>query len=676
MKYLLVIPFYKNEIFIDNIISWYNNCESFFDRELIDEVLVVNDCPDSVGSDFLKDKCESVGFKYFQNEFNIGYLQTVNNAYLRAKNSSNNLILLNSDAIPFPGFVSEINKAFESDNMLGVVSVRSNNATICNLYNSVDYYDDKKSLNVYSRDLLTFNKYIKPISYTPVVTGFCFSIRNSVLQNFKGFDKVFTVGYEEENEFCLRISQRGFRIGIANKAFVAHMEGRSFGLKSGRDKIRYSNSLIIRKLYPHYDVLIDNYSASVDKCVQSNVSRSLSNDVKYLVDARVLSSCFNGSNNVITQFIKALSSLKFVVDVLADNNAVKFHGIDNLDGVNYIGKVDDVYEFGFLIGQPMHHESLWTVPLHSLVSTCIFFDTIAHDCPQLRADNLALDSIWRLIPFIYTDISFISEHSKHQYFLKFGGGLANLHCHLLPIIFNQSSRNDEVSSKSTLVFGNKFSHKGLDIFLRDLDVDDDTKYYVLGPRIQCSNPNIIFLEPGQTDDATLNKIRSNVDYFIFPSFAEGFGFPLLEAISYNKPIYCRDIACYREIAKSLSFENRNLVRFVDDFKCIHKFSVEHDEWPPEHYSADYISYLLKIFESIQNRSSFDFNNLLTLRQQLINVSFDNSSASNFAVLSLSPLNILKRIYHYLLTTPFGGSVRSFKNYLFSFPFILKIVRFK
>jgi hypothetical protein len=629
-----------------------------------------------VGSDFLKDKCESAGFKYFQNEFNIGYLESVNNAYLLAKNNNKNLILLNSDAIPFPGFVSEIDKAFESDNMLGVVGVRSNNATICNLYNDVDYYDEQKSLNIYSRDLLTFNKYIKPISYTPVVTGFCFSIKNSVLQNFKGFNKVFADGYEEENEFCLRVSERGFRIGIANKAFVAHMEGRSFGLKPGRDKTRHDNSLIIRKLYPQYDALIDNYSTSIDRCVQTKVSRSLSNNVKYLVDARVLSSCFNGSNNVITQFIKALSGLKFVVDVLADSNAVKFNGIDSLDGVNYISKVDDVYEFGFLIGQPMHHESLWTVPLHSLVSTCIFFDTIAHDCPQLRVDIPALDSIWRLIPFIYTDISFISEHSKHQYFLKFGSGLANLHCHLLPIIFNQSSRNDEVSSKSVLVFGNKFSHKGLDILLRDLSIDDDTKYFVLGPRIDDSNLNIIFLEPGQTDEVSLNKIFANVDYFILPSFAEGFGFPLLEAIAYNKPIYCRNIACYREIAKSLSFENRNLVRFVDDFKCIDKFFVEQDEWSPEHYSIDYASYLMKIFESIQNRSSFDFNNSLTLRQEFINISFNSTSASSFFVPRLHLLYFLKRIYRFLLSTPIGGSVRSFKNYLFSFPFILKIVSFK
>ncbi len=676
MKYIIFIPFYKNEIFIENIISWYENSESKFDRELIYEVLIANDCPDSVGSDFLKKKCESAGFKYLQNKTNIGYLNTVNNAYLHAKNNNKNLILLNSDAIPFSGFVNEIDKAFDYDNMLGVVSVRSNNATVCNLYNYVDYYDERKSLSIYNKDLLTFNKYIKPVSYAPVVTGFCFAIRDSILQNFRGFDEIFTVGYEEENEFCLRISERGYRIGIANKAFVVHMEGRSFGLKPGRDKIKKNNSLIIRKLYPHYDSLIENYSASLDRRVESKVGQSLGNGIKYLVDARVLSSCFNGSNNVITQFIKALSGLKFIVDVLADFSAVKFHGIENLDGVNYITSVDGIYELGFLVGQPMHHEALWTVPLHSLISTCIFFDTIAHDCPQLRVDNLVLDSIWRKIPFIYTDISFISEHSKNQYYLKFGNGLANLHSHLLPILLNHDSRRSNDRSNSALVFGNKFSHKGLDILLTNLNVADEMKYFVLGPRIPCSNPNIIFLEPGQTNDVLLNNVCANVDYFLFPSFAEGFGFPLLEAISYNKPIYCRDIPCYREIAKSLSIENRKLIRFVDDFKNINKFFIEQDEWSSKHYSTDYTAYLEKILESVQHRSSFEFNNLLILRQHFIDISFQSTFvSSNFSPRSFLLL-ILIRIYRFLLSTPIGGKVRSLKNFLFSFPFVLKIVKFK
>jgi GT2 family glycosyltransferase len=525
MKYIVAIPFYKNENFIENIAVWYESIDSLFDRELIANVIVINDCPDSADSEFLRNKCESIGFTYLENESNIGYLKTVNNAYLMAKNERKNLILLNSDAIPFPGFVNEIDKCFESDDMLGVVSVRSNNATICNLYNHVDYYNENLPLSIYSRDLSIFNKYVKPITYTPVVTGFCFAVRANILRNFDGFDEIFTVGYEEENEFCLRVGERGFRIGIANKAFVVHMEGRSFGLKPGRDEIRHHNSLIIRKLYPQYDAYINNYSTSVDKCVQSKVSQCLANSVKYLVDARVLSTCFNGSNNVITQFIKALSRLKFVVDVLADFNAVEFHGIDNLDGVNYVTKVDGVYEFGFLIGQPMHHDALWTVPLHSIVSTCIFFDTIAHDCPQLRADNLALDSIWQLIPFIYTDVSFISEHSKHQYYLKFGSGSANLHSHLLPIFLNQNAGCYEAHSNSALVFGNKFSHKGLDIFLKDLNSADGIKYFILGPRIPCSNPNIIFLEPGQTDDVSMNKICCNVDDYLIPSFAEGFGVP-------------------------------------------------------------------------------------------------------------------------------------------------------
>ena len=72
-KYLLAIPFYKNEQFIEKIISWFNSPDAAKDRELISEVLVINDCPESEGGAFLQKSCESAGFSYVKNQENMGY---------------------------------------------------------------------------------------------------------------------------------------------------------------------------------------------------------------------------------------------------------------------------------------------------------------------------------------------------------------------------------------------------------------------------------------------------------------------------------------------------------------------------------------------------------------------------------------------------------------------------
>ena len=73
-KYIIAIPFYKNEIFIEAISSWFSSVQSLPDRKLIQEILIINDCPGSDQSDYLKKECEKIGFHYLENSKNIGYL--------------------------------------------------------------------------------------------------------------------------------------------------------------------------------------------------------------------------------------------------------------------------------------------------------------------------------------------------------------------------------------------------------------------------------------------------------------------------------------------------------------------------------------------------------------------------------------------------------------------------
>lgn len=51
------------------------------------------------------------------------------------------------------------------------------------------------------------------------------------------------------------------------------------------------------------------------------------------------------------------------------------------------------------------------------------------------------------------------------------------------------------------------------------------------------------------DDAELSYFYSQMTGLIFPSFAEGFGLPIIEAARYGKPVICSDIAVFREIGR-------------------------------------------------------------------------------------------------------------------------------
>lgn len=54
--------------------------------------------------------------------------------------------------------------------------------------------------------------------------------------------------------------------------------------------------------------------------------------------------------------------------------------------------------------------------------------------------------------------------------------------------------------------------------------------------------------PGYIAEEDLPGVMRCASLFVFPSFYEGFGIPLLEAMSQNVPVACSDIPCLREVA--------------------------------------------------------------------------------------------------------------------------------
>lgn len=67
------------------------------------------------------------------------------------------------------------------------------------------------------------------------------------------------------------------------------------------------------------------------------------------------------------------------------------------------------------------------------------------------------------------------------------------------------------------------------------------------------------LMPGYIEDDEKYVLMKNCDFVVLPSLQEGFGFPLLEAFYYKKPIIASDIPTLREIAE-------NAAKFVDPKK--------------------------------------------------------------------------------------------------------------
>jgi len=60
----------------------------------------------------------------------------------------------------------------------------------------------------------------------------------------------------------------------------------------------------------------------------------------------------------------------------------------------------------------------------------------------------------------------------------------------------------------------------------------------------------VFEHPKLSDQALAHRLAT-ARALLFPSFAEGFGYPLIEALQMGLPVICADLPCFREIAGDL-----------------------------------------------------------------------------------------------------------------------------
>lgn len=656
MNSVLVIPFYQNEEYILNFESYFRACPG--ELSVFTGIYVINDCPISHKSAFLKEVCLRAGFTYIANKENLGFLKTANLGYLIAKELNANLVLLNSDTLPYQGAFCELMGCFHHDPMLACVSPRSNNATISNYYSDIFVI---QSLSDFNKITAEFDKSVAitpKISCVPVTNGFCFAIRASVVQSFDGFSKDYDPGYEEENEYCLRVASHGYRIGVANHSFVAHLEGRSFSLKDGRELLKEGNYSKLLQAFPYYERLLRQHASENETKAYKKVVLALAKGEKrILVDARNLGPYHNGTNKLIVELLRGLVACGHRIDLLANQLAIEFHGLNNMPELTLLPGLSssDCYLYGIKIGQPFNHSDLFSIPSACIYPINIFFDTIALDCPQLRARDPEIYNLWSYLPSLYSHISFISEHSKRQFNLRFPGWTARRYANLLPRLFDIKDRfdiattGDEPMGRYALVLGNKFEHKGVLVAMAQLPKIEGLKYIVLGGELQdCKRVDIEFRKSGHLENQEMDSLYKNSEFIVLPSFAEGFGYPLLEALSYKKLIYLRDLPCYREIIDGLDVAKQ--IIFLENFSKV--------KWPAKNYQINqsiettdsYQNYAHEIMEQATKSLSPSIFNEVCQRIQMLDLAHSSVSPRKALYIVLTAIYI--KIFRFRIFRPF------------------------
>jgi O-antigen biosynthesis protein len=181
---------------------------------------IVDDASDGYTAAFLEQQAaEHAHISVVRLSQNQGFVRTCNLGI--AQGTAPYVVLVNSDVIVTPGWLSRLVRCAESDPRIAAVNPLTNRATYLDipLAPGANFYDMDHVLAQQS-----------PHHYPDVVTGvgFCLLLRRTALEQVGVFDEIYGQGYCEDSDLCMRLIAHGYRTVVADDVYVYHKGSASF----------------------------------------------------------------------------------------------------------------------------------------------------------------------------------------------------------------------------------------------------------------------------------------------------------------------------------------------------------------------------------------------------------------------------------------------------------------
>ena len=160
------------------------------------------------------------------NNENVGFPAGCNQGIKVAKGSS--ILLLNNDTIVTPNWLANLQNCLFSASDIGAVGAVTNS---CSNFQTV--YSEYASVDELTDFAGKFNKQNPALweNRTRLV-GYCMLIKSEVVNKIGLLDEVFSPGNYEDDDYCLRIRNAGYRLVLCRDTYIHHFGSISFGEKT------------------------------------------------------------------------------------------------------------------------------------------------------------------------------------------------------------------------------------------------------------------------------------------------------------------------------------------------------------------------------------------------------------------------------------------------------------
>lgn len=187
------------------------------------EVVVVdNGCTDATS-----DWCAARGARVVRSRVNLGFAGGANLGLAAARGDV--AVILNNDALATPGWLVGLRGALEREPGVGIAGPRSNWVSDAQIiarppYGAAPSPELDRFAADRHRELAGRGREVDRLS------GLCMAIAAEVIEAVGGFDPRFRVGNLEDDDFTLRARLAGFRLWVADDAFVHHFGHKTFAI--------------------------------------------------------------------------------------------------------------------------------------------------------------------------------------------------------------------------------------------------------------------------------------------------------------------------------------------------------------------------------------------------------------------------------------------------------------
>ncbi len=190
-------------------------------------IVVVDDASTDPRMLDLLDSLPGRGVEVMRSTENRGFVETANDVF---DSTTGDVVLLNSDTLVPPGWLTRMVAAAIRQPKVATVTALSNNAGAFSAPEFGRRNDVPRWLTSddVGRLIAQTSERIYPSG--PTGNGFCMYFRRAALDEVGVFDaEAFPRGYGEENDFCMRSRAAGWKHLVDDSTYVMHDRSASFG---------------------------------------------------------------------------------------------------------------------------------------------------------------------------------------------------------------------------------------------------------------------------------------------------------------------------------------------------------------------------------------------------------------------------------------------------------------